>query len=75
MSQTLPCKALFGDVRGSEIVELVEATTGEACPCKQGRPCPLLPIDSDARPGVIHRAGGSAGAESASDAEPLDSRS
>lgn len=39
----LACKEMFGEVRGSEIIELVERTTGEACPCKQGFVCPLLP--------------------------------
>lgn len=35
------CEAAFGLVRGREIQQLVEDSTGEACPCKQGRPCPL----------------------------------
>lgn len=39
----LPCKTMFGEARGSEIIELVERTTGELCPCKAGRACPLLP--------------------------------
>lgn len=39
----MECKRVFGEVRGSEIVDLMERTTGELCPCKQGAPCPLLP--------------------------------
>lgn len=38
----LPCKARFGEVRGREIQVLVEESTGDICPCKQGQPCPLL---------------------------------
>jgi hypothetical protein len=38
----LECTKIFGQVRGAEIVELVERTTGQPCPCKQGRPCPLV---------------------------------
>lgn len=40
---TLPCAQMFGQVAGDEIIELIERTTGEQCPCKQGRRCPLLP--------------------------------
>lgn len=40
---TLPCKEKFGEVRGSEVIALIERTTGELCPCKAGRACPLLP--------------------------------
>lgn len=39
----LPCVRIFGAVQGSEIIELIERTTGEPCPCRQGRQCPLLP--------------------------------
>jgi len=45
-TEVLACKAMFGEVRGAEIVDLVERTTGEACPCKQGRVCPLLPASA-----------------------------
>ncbi len=40
---TLLCKEKLGEVRGAELVALVERATGEKCPCKQGRVCPLLP--------------------------------
>lgn len=40
----LPCKTMFGATRGSEMVELVERTTGDLCPCKRGLACPLLPV-------------------------------
>lgn len=46
-TKTLPCKKMFGEVRGAEIVELIERTTGEDCPCKQGRACPILPAKSE----------------------------
>ena len=38
----LPCEALFGLERGAQIVAAVEQDTGDVCPCKQGRVCPLL---------------------------------
>lgn len=38
----LPCEALFGLKRGGQIIAAVEQDTGELCPCKQGRACPLL---------------------------------
>ena len=41
MSERLACKIMFGEVRGSEIIELMERTTGKPCPCKQGGTCPL----------------------------------
>lgn len=38
------CEELFGQIRGEEVQELVQRTTGAAaCPCKEGRVCPLLP--------------------------------
>ena len=36
------CERLFGIDEGLKIRALVEAATGEPCPCKQGSPC-LLP--------------------------------
>lgn len=41
-SEALPCTSIFGPAKGLEIIELIERTTGEACPCRQGRPCPLV---------------------------------
>jgi hypothetical protein len=38
----LECESLFGAVRGEEIHELVEEATAQACPCFQGRPCPII---------------------------------
>jgi len=38
----LLCVGMFGLVHGAEIEDLVERTTGEPCPCRQGRTCPLL---------------------------------
>ena len=50
--ETLPCKVLFGETRGDEVIELVERVTGGPCPCRQGLPCPLLPNDP-AGPSVL----------------------
>lgn len=41
----LTCQAIYGIERGGELVALLEDATGELCPCKQGRVCPLLPRD------------------------------
>lgn len=38
----LPCQAMFGLERGQQIVDLIESTTGDLCPCKRGIPCALL---------------------------------
>lgn len=35
------CERLFGETRGQQIQALVEEATGELCPCKAGRSCPL----------------------------------
>lgn len=40
--EDLPCMRMFGRVHGEEIIELVERTTGERCPCQRGQVCPLL---------------------------------
>lgn len=37
----MQCEWLFGEKRGGEIQTLVESSTGEPCPCKQGLGCPL----------------------------------
>jgi hypothetical protein len=39
----LVCEAIYGVERGIEVRAMVEGATGEACPCRQGRPCPLMP--------------------------------
>lgn len=36
------CQRVFGEARGGQICELIEAATEQACPCKAGQPCPLL---------------------------------
>lgn len=46
--------------KATEVRELIEDLTGEACPCDQGRSCPLLPGVRDTRvwlgePGVIRK--------------------
>jgi hypothetical protein len=33
----------FGFEAGSRMIEMVEAATGETCPCLAARRCPLLP--------------------------------
>jgi hypothetical protein len=38
----LECERLFGELRGREVQDLVEAATGELCPCKRDMVCPLL---------------------------------
>lgn len=39
----MPCRLVFGREKASAIHALIERTTGEPCPCAQGRACPLLP--------------------------------
>lgn len=39
----LTCQAIYGSQRGEELSAFIEVVTGAACPCKQGRVCPLLP--------------------------------
>ncbi len=38
----LPCVQVFGLVVGAEVQDFVERTTGQPCPCRQGRQCPLV---------------------------------
>ena len=38
----LGCEILFTKEQGRAMRSLIERTTGEACPCRQGKPCPLL---------------------------------
>lgn len=42
----LTCEAIYGIERGARMLNIIEQSTGEACPCKQGAPCPLLPRES-----------------------------
>ena len=46
----LGCEILFGDEQGAKMQELVERVTGEPCPCKQGKGCPLMPPAQSASP-------------------------
>jgi hypothetical protein len=38
----LGCEILFSKEQGKAMRSLIERTTGEVCPCRQGKPCPLL---------------------------------
>lgn len=40
---TYGCEILFTEDRAEAVQELIEGATGEPCPCKQGKVCPLLP--------------------------------
>ena len=37
------CEIMWGAAKAVEVQELVEAATGQACPCKRRLLCPLLP--------------------------------
>lgn len=39
------CQQMFGEARGAQMCAMIEAACGEACPCKGGRPCPLIEGD------------------------------
>lgn len=41
----LACEAIYGARQAQNIQELVVFATGEACPCQQGKGCPLLDKD------------------------------
>ena len=49
MSGFRPCEQEWSMKKATEVRELIEDLTGEACPCDQGRPCPLLPGVRDTR--------------------------
>lgn len=36
------CVTIYGPEAGKEIERLIEAATGEHCPCRRNLPCPLL---------------------------------
>lgn len=40
---TLYCVQRLGETEGLAVVELVERLTGEPCPCRQGKVCPVGP--------------------------------
>ncbi|MGZ4519091.1 MAG: hypothetical protein ACXVXP_05875 [Mycobacteriaceae bacterium] len=37
------CEILFTEEQGKKMMDMVERVTGQPCPCKQGKTCPLLP--------------------------------
>lgn len=39
----LGCQTIYGTDRGAELSAFLEQTMGQPCPCKQAKPCPLLP--------------------------------
>lgn len=44
------CEVIFGCQRAAELSAFLEGAMGEPCPCKQGRTCPLLPVNDDVVP-------------------------
>jgi hypothetical protein len=44
----LTCQAVYGVERGDELSAFIEQVTGEPCPCRQGRACPMMPADEAA---------------------------
>lgn len=47
------CEVIYGCERGAALQSFLESAMGQACPCKQGNPCPLMPkqrVDGDAAP-------------------------
>jgi hypothetical protein len=38
------CEVLFDNDRAAMLQSIIEGSTGEPCPCKQGKACPLLTI-------------------------------
>ena len=51
----LTCQAIYGIERGDELSAFIEQATGEPCPCRQGRACPMMPADvgEQERPGPV----------------------
>lgn len=47
------CEALFGEVAGKRLHELVEESIGGECPCLRGDPCPFVPGEAVAHPLVL----------------------
>lgn len=42
---TYGCEILFTRERAQAMQDFIEDATGEPCPCKQARACPLMPVD------------------------------
>lgn len=42
----LVCETIYGREQGGRVIAMVERCTGAPCPCKQGMPCPLMPVES-----------------------------
>lgn len=42
MASVTGCEALFYPERARQMQELIETSTGQLCPCKQGMGCPLI---------------------------------
>lgn len=40
------CEVIYGCKRGGQMMALLEGAMGRPCPCKQGAPCPLMPLDA-----------------------------
>lgn len=53
MEQELFCRARLGAERGDKVIALIEETTGQLCPCKQGQVCPLSPAAIETPPLVV----------------------
>lgn len=51
----LTCHTIFGVQRGDELLELIEETTGQPCPCRRGQPCPLMPNTAVVEPPAPRR--------------------
>lgn len=49
------CIQRLGYEAGSEVIELVERTTGLPCPCKTGKVCPLRPLARSTPPAPVVR--------------------
>lgn len=40
------CEYVWAPVRAQQVSELVEKSTGQPCPCKQGKPCPFVRLEA-----------------------------
>lgn len=49
MSGQRPCEQEWSAAKAKGVRELVERLTGGACPCDQGKACPVLPRVRDTR--------------------------
>jgi hypothetical protein len=48
----LGCEVAFTAAKAVRMQELIEDATGEPCPCKRGRECPILPSGLDLEGGA-----------------------